>query len=66
MSFFLANTAKSSVTSPTATLYKLIMAVVAFTKYQKLVLEIMSLNAGSHVSIYIGKKTQVYEKLFTL
>ena len=47
-------------------LSKLIMAPVAFTEHQDLVLETPDLNAGRYVITHIAETIQVYEQPFTL
>ena len=61
MSFFLANTATSTVIFSAITMSKLIIALVAFTKYQNLMLETSGLNASSHVTKHIAKTIWIYK-----
>lgn len=55
MSTILTNTTTLFVISRAITLSKLIVALVAFTKYQDLVLGISGLNIDSHLIMYIAK-----------
>ena len=66
MSIVLTNIVISPIISSTAITSKLIMAPVAFTEYQDLMLGTSGLNAGSHVTMYIAKTILVHEKPFTL